>query len=114
VIVMSNICLFWFYYILEGKSFHFIDELIESYNLLLLTPQAVSLNFTNSFVLVFTFFQTVQLKISAIVFLPDHGGVCPIGHVTIGSKSSGTELVHWTQTMTSLRKPVTMWHRLQK
>ena len=57
--------------------------------------------------------QTVQLKISAIVMLPGDRGSASVGHVMIGPGSSGTELAHWTQSMTSLRRPVTMWHRLR-
>ena len=56
--------------------------------------------------------QTVLLKISAIVVLPGDRGSASIGHVTIGPGLSGTERAHWTQAMASLRRPVTMWHRL--
>jgi hypothetical protein len=57
---------------------------------------------------------TVQFRISAIAVPPtsDHSATC-IGHVTIGPHVTGTELVHWTQMMTSLRRPVTMWHSLR-
>jgi len=65
-----------------------------------------------------SFLQSVQLRITVYTILSDRGGgeaateLYPVGHVTLGPKSGGMELVHWNQTMTSLRKPVTMWHRL--
>ena len=57
--------------------------------------------------------QTVQLRISVVESVPD-GKLLSIGHVIVGSQLSGTELTHWNQMMTSLRKPVAMWHSLQK
>lgn len=36
-----------------------------------------------------------------------------IGHVIIGSQSCGKALNHWTQMLTSLRKPIAMWHPLR-
>ena len=56
--------------------------------------------------------QTVQLTINVMEVVPDH--LTSIGHVIVGSELTGTELSHWNQMMTSLRKPVAMWHRLKK
>lgn len=40
--------------------------------------------------------------------------VIPIGHVIVGSGTSGKGLRHWHQMLTtSLRKPVAMWHALR-
>lgn len=57
--------------------------------------------------------QTFQLKISVIAVVPGDCRAACIGHVTLGPNSTGTELVHWTQALTSIRKPMTMWHRLK-
>lgn len=40
--------------------------------------------------------------------------ITPIGHVIVGSGTSGKGLKHWHQMLTtSLRKPVAMWHALR-
>ncbi|ESN96370.1 synaptotagmin 46 [Helobdella robusta] len=65
---------------------------------------------------------SLQLRVSVIANLspgasvgPTHpGSTYQVGHVTVGSKASGTELVHWNQTLNSLRKQTSMWHRLKK
>ncbi|ESO85028.1 synaptotagmin 12 [Lottia gigantea] len=56
---------------------------------------------------------TVQLRITVAELLPDNR-TPSLGHVIVGSNTSGTELSHWNQMMTSLRKPVAMWHYLRK
>lgn len=38
----------------------------------------------------------------------------PIGHVIVGNETTGKGLKHWNQMMTSLRKPVAMWHQLRR
>lgn len=38
----------------------------------------------------------------------------PIGHVIVGNGTTGKGLRHWNQMMTSLRKPVAMWHPLRQ
>lgn len=38
----------------------------------------------------------------------------PIGHVIVGSGTNGNGLRHWHQMLTSLRKPVAMWHELRQ
>lgn len=37
-----------------------------------------------------------------------------IGHVIVGNETNGKGLKHWNQMMTSLRKPVAMWHALRR
>lgn len=38
----------------------------------------------------------------------------PIGHVIVGSRTDGKGLLHWHQMITSLRKPVAMFHPLRR
>jgi len=61
----------------------------------------------------FNLFQTVQLRITVAELLPDNR-TPSLGHVIVGANTSGSELSHWNQMMTSLRKPVAMWHYLRK
>lgn len=42
------------------------------------------------------------------------GGAKPIGHVIVGCSSSDKGLRHWNQMLTSLRKPVAMWHAVRR
>ena len=37
-----------------------------------------------------------------------------VGHVIVGSSTSGRSLAHWKQMLTALRRPVAMWHPLRK
>ncbi|XP_055844034.1 uncharacterized protein LOC129910627 [Episyrphus balteatus] len=39
--------------------------------------------------------------------------VVPLGHVIVGSTTTGKGLRHWHQMLSSLRKPVAMWHILR-
>ncbi|XP_074640092.1 synaptotagmin-12-like [Tubulanus polymorphus] len=55
--------------------------------------------------------QTVQLRFTIAEQIPD-GRTPSVGHVIVGASTAGTELSHWNQMMTSLRKPVSMWHNL--
>nr|KAG5704862.1 hypothetical protein BaRGS_001333 [Batillaria attramentaria] len=57
---------------------------------------------------------TIQLRITVAEFLPGESKTPSLGHVIVGSNTSGTEASHWNQMMTSLRKPVAMWHYLRK
>ena len=60
------------------------------------------------------FFQNIELRLSVVEKLAD-GKLSSIGHVIVGPRiTSGTELTHWNQMMSSLRKPVAMWHPLIK
>lgn len=36
------------------------------------------------------------------------------GHVIVGCSTSDKGFKHWTQMMTSLRKPVAMWHGIRR
>lgn len=38
----------------------------------------------------------------------------PIGHVIVGCSATDKGLRHWNQMMTSLRKPVAMWHAIRQ
>lgn len=38
----------------------------------------------------------------------------PIGHVIVGCLTSDKGTRHWNQMLSSLRKPVAMWHPIQK
>ncbi|GAB6032783.1 Synaptotagmin-12 [Chamberlinius hualienensis] len=57
--------------------------------------------------------QTVQLRMTVAEYQSD-GRTPSIGHVIVGSQASGKSLAHWNQMITSLRKPVAMWHPLRK
>lgn len=39
--------------------------------------------------------------------------ISPIGHVIVGNGTNGKCLRHWHQMLSSLRKPVAMWHGLR-
>ncbi|CAB3370617.1 Hypothetical predicted protein [Cloeon dipterum] len=57
--------------------------------------------------------QTIQLRLT----VAENSGeprAFPIGHVIVGSQASGKALSHWNQMLTSLRKPIAMWHPLRK
>ncbi|GAB1607817.1 synaptotagmin-12-like [Argonauta hians] len=60
-----------------------------------------------------TALSTVQLRITVAEIVADNR-TPSLGHVIVGNSTSGTELSHWNQMMTSLRKPVAMWHNLRK
>ncbi|XP_064629390.1 synaptotagmin-12-like [Lineus longissimus] len=54
-----------------------------------------------------------NLQLRFTVAEQEQGGrINHVGHVIVGSQTAGTELSHWNQMMTSLRKPVSMWHSL--
>ena len=38
----------------------------------------------------------------------------PIGHVIVGGNTTGKGLRHWNQMLSSLRKPIAMWHVLRQ
>lgn len=58
--------------------------------------------------------QTLQLRLSVVECTTDGSKAASIGHVIVGSQLTGTSLTHWNQMMSSLRKPVAMWHALRK
>ncbi|KAM8720882.1 hypothetical protein ACLKA7_006859 [Drosophila subpalustris] len=55
---------------------------------------------------------TVQLRLT--VFGVTEAGILPLGHVIAGSCAVGKGLRHWHQMLSSLRKPVAMWHVLRR
>lgn len=56
---------------------------------------------------------TVQLRLT-VFGLTEQGGILPLGHVIAGSCAVGKGLRHWHQMLSSLRKPVAMWHVLRR
>lgn len=56
---------------------------------------------------------TVQLRITVAEHIMD-GKTPSLGHVIVGANTSGTELTHWNQMISSPRKPIAMWHYLRK
>lgn len=64
----------------------------------------------------------VQIRLTIVGCSPDasldtSGSISnakPIGHVIVGCQTSDKGSRHWNQMLTSLRKPVAMWHPLQK
>ncbi|XP_064548675.1 uncharacterized protein Syt12 [Drosophila montana] len=55
---------------------------------------------------------TVQLRLT--VFGVTDNGIVALGHVIAGSCAVGKGLRHWHQMLSSLRKPVAMWHVLRR
>ncbi|XP_032581001.1 uncharacterized protein LOC6618666, partial [Drosophila sechellia] len=55
---------------------------------------------------------TTQLRVT--VFGVTTSGVTPLGHIVAGSCAVGKGLRHWHQMLSSLRKPVAMWHVLRR
>ncbi|CAL8105050.1 unnamed protein product [Orchesella dallaii] len=58
--------------------------------------------------------QTIQLRITVADSLEAEGRAFSIGHVIVGSVATGKPLSHWNQMLSSLRKPIAMWHALRK
>ncbi|KDR22753.1 synaptotagmin-12-like [Zootermopsis nevadensis] len=57
--------------------------------------------------------QTIQLRVT-VAESTGESRTCPIGHVIVGTQASGKALSHWNQMLSSLRKPIAMWHPLRK
>ncbi|XP_022241853.1 synaptotagmin-12-like isoform X1 [Limulus polyphemus] len=57
--------------------------------------------------------QNIQLRITVADYRVD-GKAPSLGHVFVGSQCRGKSLSHWNQMMSSLRKPIAMWHTLRK
>lgn len=65
----------------------------------------------------------IQIRLS-VVSLPESstfiensntiGGPKSFGHVIVGCSSLDKGAKHWLQMMTSLRKPVAMWHAIRR
>jgi hypothetical protein len=58
-------------------------------------------------------FQTIQLRMTVAENTREPRAYS-IGHVIVGSQASGKALSHWNQMLSSLRKPIAMWHALRK
>ncbi|TMW43711.1 hypothetical protein DOY81_011209 [Sarcophaga bullata] len=56
---------------------------------------------------------TTQLRLTVFGVI-DESTVTPLGHVVAGSCATGKGLRHWHQMLSSLRKPVAMWHVLRR
>lgn len=62
---------------------------------------------------------SIQLRLTVVNGAEINGDnnkikIVPIGHVIVGGNTSGKGLRHWNQMLTSLRKPVAMWHALRQ
>lgn len=61
---------------------------------------------------------SIQIRLTAVSATEptasESGSVTPIGHVIVGSDTVGKGQCHWNQMLTSLRKPVAMWHAIRK
>ncbi|XP_076357195.1 synaptotagmin-12-like [Tachypleus tridentatus] len=57
--------------------------------------------------------QNIQLRITVADYQND-GKAPSLGHVFVGSQCRGKSMSHWNQMMSSLRKPIAMWHPLRK
>ncbi|KAJ9584229.1 hypothetical protein L9F63_021434 [Diploptera punctata] len=57
--------------------------------------------------------QTIHLRVTVAENRGEQRAY-PVGHVIVGSQASGKELSHWNQMLSSLRKPIAMWHPLRK
>lgn len=60
---------------------------------------------------------SIQIRLTVaqlIVAGLDRMQILPIGHVIVGDETTGKGLKHWNQMMSSLRKPVAMWHPLRR
>ncbi|XP_066245402.1 synaptotagmin-12-like isoform X1 [Euwallacea similis] len=58
---------------------------------------------------------TIQMRLTvAEIPIEDNLKATPIGHVIVGGQASGRSLSHWSQMLTTLRRPVAMWHSLRK
>ncbi|KAH8395991.1 hypothetical protein KR222_000944 [Zaprionus bogoriensis] len=56
---------------------------------------------------------TVQLRLTVFGVTAENA-ILPLGHVIAGSCAVGKGLRHWHQMLSSLRKPVAMWHVLRR
>lgn len=61
--------------------------------------------------------QTIQLRLTVAELNGDQGTnpkAYSVGHIIIGSTSTGKALAHWRQMLAALRRPIAMWHPLRK
>ncbi|KAK6617946.1 hypothetical protein RUM44_002388 [Polyplax serrata] len=57
--------------------------------------------------------QNLQLRLTVAENIGEPKA-CSLGHVILGSEASGKALSHWIQMLSTLRKPISMWHSLRK
>ena len=104
----------WFYYCPGHTSPCMIDHKILSPKYLCTLQKLASLSHELIFIMKpICPLQTVQLRITVAEFQTENK-TPSLGHVIVGAHTSGTEATHWNQMMTSLRKPVAMWHFMRK
>ncbi|XP_012528918.2 uncharacterized protein LOC105832480 [Monomorium pharaonis] len=59
--------------------------------------------------------QSIQLRLTVAELNGDQNTKAySVGHIIVGSTSTGKALAHWRQMLTALRRPVAMWHPLRK
>ncbi|KAK0083871.1 hypothetical protein PV326_006484 [Microctonus aethiopoides] len=61
--------------------------------------------------------QNVQLRLTVVELNSDaatNSKASSVGHIIIGSTTTGKSLLHWRQMLTALRRPITLWHPLRK
>jgi len=55
--------------------------------------------------------------VSLVITVVDYdriGSSEPIGSITLGCSSTGTELRHWSDMLANPRRPIAQWHSLQQ
>lgn len=61
---------------------------------------------------------SIQVRLTVMNVVPSNEDgsrkAIPIGHVIVGSRTDGKGLLHWHQMITSLRKPIAMFHPLRR
>ncbi|XP_049779495.1 synaptotagmin-12-like [Schistocerca cancellata] len=57
--------------------------------------------------------QTIQLRVT-VAENTGEPRARAVGHVIVGAQATGKALSHWSQMLSSLRKPIAMWHVLRK
>ncbi|KAG7206386.1 hypothetical protein KM043_003750 [Ampulex compressa] len=61
--------------------------------------------------------QNIQLRLTVAEVNGEQGTNSKpfsVGHIIVGSTSTGRALAHWRQMLAALRRPVAMWHPLRK
>lgn len=54
------------------------------------------------------------MRITVADSLEAEGRAYSVGHVIVGATATGKPLSHWNQMLSSLRKPIAMWHALRR
>lgn len=63
--------------------------------------------------------QSIQIRLTVVSVNDENSNQIsaitkPIGHVIVGCAASDKGLKHWNQMLSSLRKPVAMWHAVRQ